>query len=272
MLSYIDSDNEFHSLDEDKDEYYDDEYPDSTVARFLEAETKIPRCNCVVYFFSDGREFITSIKPWTFNQPLKRKHIQKIKMELEKEPFLMGVFTVIQLKNDRLFLLDGHHRAQALCELYDNGFEHKIGIEVHCYQGDYINSKSTSSLFQKINNTKPFRMGPLVTDIVIRIINYLEVNFPKAIKNGRTRSQCPYIHKKSLNDCLYQTLNEMDSIDYNRIIRKVQDTNRKYRSKAKEIIRNSNKSWNIIYPRLEKTKFYPGVLPLEKWIGEITRV
>ncbi len=263
------NDEDFHSLDED--EYYDEEFPDSNIERFLDAETKIQRKKYSIYFFKDGIKFIKSIQPWTYNQPLKKSHIKKIKMELEREPFLMGVFTVIQLDNDRLFLIDGHHRTEALRQLDQEGFERKIEIQVHCYQGDTIDSQSTSGLFHKINNTKPFKMGPLVTDVVIRIINYLEVNYPKAIKNGSTRSQCPYIHKKSLNDVLYQTLSEMDSINYNRIIRKITDTNHKYRHKAKEIIKKAKKSWDIIQPRLEKTKFYPGVLPLEKWIEEITR-
>ena len=113
-----------------------------------------------------------------------------------------------KLEDGRIYLLDGHHRQQAMLILYEEeDFDVPIEITVHCYKSDTINSSRTSSLFHKLNNTKPFSVGPVVTITVIQIIDYLETHYPGMIRDTSTRANYPNIHKKTLNKCLYEHLN-----------------------------------------------------------------
>ena len=44
------------------------------------------------YFIQDGKEFILSVRPWTFNNPLNSEHIDKIYSQLKLDPYLSRRF------------------------------------------------------------------------------------------------------------------------------------------------------------------------------------
>ena len=253
------------------DEYEDTEYSNSNTTLFLEADAKIIRKDYIIYLFPDCQKFLEKIKPWCFNQPTNRDHINNIKLEINNEPCLTGVFTVIQLEDGKIYLLDGHHRQQAMIELYKEDFDVPIEITVHCYKSDTINSSRTSSLFHKLNNTKPFSVGPVVTITVIQIIDYLETHYPGMIRDTSTRANYPNIHKKTLNKCLYEHLNQMESIDFATIIHRLERLNRNYKRRAKELVEKKKRDWSRTKTILERSNLYLGLVTMKTWVSEITR-
>ena len=258
-------------LSPDEYEYEDMEYSNSNTTLFLEADAKIIRKDYIIYLFPDCRMFLQSIQPWCFNQPINENHVNNIKLEVNNEPCLTGVFTVIQLEDGKIYLLDGHHRQQAMLELFEEDFDFPIEITVHCYKSDTINSSRTSTLFHKLNNTKPFHVTNEVTITVIQIINYLETHYPGIIRDTSTRANYPNIHKKTLNECLYEHLNQMESIEYDTIIRRLERINRNYKRSAKELVEKKKRDWSKTKTILERSKLYLGLVPMKTWVSAITR-
>ena len=257
------SEEEYYSGNED----VSDDYVFSNIQLLHTSDSKIKRKNYTTYYYKNGREFIHDIRPWTFNYPVNEEHIKSICEQVKRQPQLTGVFSIIQLNDYKLILLDGHHRHQALLKLYeDEEFDEEIEIEVHCYQSDTIDSNRTSSLFQKLNNIKPFKVKDEITYHVIKIIQFLEKKYPGVIKSGKTRANFPYIHKETLNDKLHQKFMDLDTIDESRIQKQIQITNREYEKIANILVTKQKKDWSKIEPRLQKTGCYLGLRSIDEWI------
>jgi len=272
MTDY-DTDTSFHSISSNEDDFNNTE---SLIAynSFLleEATQKTVASNFTIYLFPDSRNFIEKIHPWTYNNPLHLEHINSIKMQLKQKPVLTGVFTIVHLDNQRIYLLDGHHRHQALLELYQQGdIDSSIEIVVHCYRSDTINSRKTINLFQNLNNTKPFDIRHRVTESTIMVINYIEKTYPGIIKDAPIRTTFPYIHKKTLNDVLYKRLESLEEFNYESIIHSIPDINRYYEINAMKIVKKKKKNWEKVSPKLEKTGCYLGLETISKWVEEITQ-
>lgn len=263
-MSKFDIDEEFHSCDED-------EYIDSKLEKLDDiAEAKFKNITYTSYFIKNGRDFIKLIRPWTFNNPLNDEHIEKIFQQLKKEPFLTGVFTVLCLEDKSLVLIDGHHRYHALMQLYQEGFDDTIFLEVHCYQSDRIESDRTISLFSKLNNTKPFQPDLPIIIMTINIIKKLKDLFPNVIKSGKTRANFPNILEEELNDLLQNKLKKIKLPLENRIIKKIINLNNEYKNIAKSIISsNKKRNWEKSKIRLERTGCYLGIVPINEWINKL---
>lgn len=223
-----------------------------------------------IYLFENGRDFIENISTWTYNNPLNIKHVQEIKKQLKANPFLTGVFSMVKLNNGYVYLIDGHHRHQALLELYEEGFiHHNIHIEVHCYESDTITSSKTMSLFAKLNHTKPFKVEVPINILALRIINFMEQTFSGVVKDLKRRSY-PYIRKKELNDALQDRISETENFNYDMIVRNISRENGEYQSKAREIFRNSSTSqtWENVKKKVQETGCYLALGEVKKWVEQ----
>ena len=179
---------------------------------------------------------------------------------------------MIQLDNKNIFLLDGHHRHQALVELYNAGdLDHSLEIIVHCYRSDKINSNRTVKLFHNLNHTKPYSIAPPVLETTILVIDFLEKTYPGIIKDTPVRTKFPFIHKKTLNELLHRRLDSLEEFSYDSIINNIPDINRYYEINAQRMVESKKKCWEKVKPKLEKTGCYLGIAPLEKWVVEITQ-
>ena len=236
------------------------------------SDFKIPMEYFIIYIFRMSFVFINSIIPWTYNNPLNLEHVQAIKAALRLKPILTGVFTIIELDNKMVYLLDGHHRHQAIFELYRDGeLEQPIEIVAHCYRSDKINSKRTVELFQNLNHTKPYNIAPPVVQTTIMVIDFLERKYPGIIKDTRVRTHYPFIHKKTLNEILHHRLDSLDDFSYDSIINSIPDINRYYEINSREIVEKQKRSWESVNTKLERTGCYLGLVPIKKWVDEITR-
>lgn len=255
---------EFHSCDEE-------EFSDSILQNLdLMSEVRFRLTNHTSYFIKNGKEFILSVKPWTFNNPLNGEHIRKIYEQLKEDSYLTGVFSVVCLNDESIVLIDGHHRHQALIELLQDGYEEDIPLEVHCYPSDTIESEKTVSLFTKLNNTKPFRADPEIVVLTIEIIKKLKEVFPKNIKSVSKRVIYTNILEKDLSDLLQKKLKSIRNPREDKIYDQILTFNEEYKSRAETIVkRNKKQDWIRVRQRLLKNNCYLGIVPISEWINKL---
>lgn len=272
-MSDYDTDNSFHSISSDDEGNEEFNYSIPFNSSLLEEATqKTATSNFTIYLFPNSRNFIEKILPWTYNNPLNTEHINSIKIQLKQNPILTGVFTIVHLDNERIYLLDGHHRHQALLKLYQEGeLDEPIEIVVHCYRSDTINSRRTINLFQNLNHTKPFHIENKVTETTIMVINFMEKTYPGIVKDSPIRATFPFIHKKTLNEVLFRRLESLEDFNYESIIHSIPDINRYYEINAMKIVKKNKKNWDKVSKKLERTGCYLGLSPMNKWIEEITQ-
>ena len=231
---------------------------------------KNKRTHYTSYYFPDAKEFIENIKPWTFNNPLNPDHIESMYKQFEKSPILTGVFTVICLENQEVFLIDGHHRHQALYQLYQNDFDEPIEIEVQCFYSDTIDSQQTIDLFSKLNNTKPFK--PILQFIVlsIEIIKKLKKLYPNVIRNSGNRVNFPNIHEETLNQLLQQKMKSLRIPTEDNIMRQIMEKNEYYRDNMEGILAKTRKrSLDTSIQKVEKLGCYLGIVDIKEWINSL---
>lgn len=269
------SSSSFESCGNSEGEVRDDEEDHflSNTTLLHTSDFKIPMEYFIIYIFRISFIFINSIIPWTYNNPLNLEHVQAIKAALRLKPILTGVFTIIELDNKMVYLLDGHHRHRAILELYRDGeLDQPIEIVAHCYRSDRINSKRTVELFQNLNHTKPYHIAPPVIQTTIMVIDFLEKKYPGIIKDTPVRTKYPFIHKKTLNEVLHRRLDSLENFSYDSIINSIPDINRYYEINSRQIVESEKKrSWESINKPLERTGCYLGLVPIKKWVDEITR-
>ena len=253
---------------------FNDDYQNSNISLLINCDSSLRTSNYTIYLCNDGKELIENIEPWTFNNPLDEKHVKSIKEQLIETPALMGVFTIIKLSNNQLYLLDGHHRHQALKLLFEeNLVEEPIEIEVHCYETDTIDSPSTMNLFKKLNNTKPFSVDIRIQVLTLRIIDFMEKNYNNAIRDN-TKKTYPFIRKKELNDALQSRIRHTQNFDYDDIIKNIARENGEYQSRGREIYRNSNtrQTWETVKRKVKQTECYLGLGDVRTWVNRVIRI
>ena len=260
----------------------EDEYMNSTIEIFDRADEEIVCKNKSVYFFSNPREFVLNICPWTYNNTLTRKHIDKIKEGLKKDPILTGVFSTVLLDDGSLILIDGHHRHAALKELYQENFNEDIEIEVHCYKSDLKDSEKTINLFRKLNNIKPFPDDyerRIVRDktllATVNIISKLKSRYNIAIRENCSRANFPYLHGGTLNSLLQNKLETLININTNvdafsrKIVRKINQKNEVLKENSGNLLTALGRNTSKNVEKMNKTNCYLAILPMDKWIGEL---
>lgn len=258
----------FYSVSEEEEEE-DKGYQKSNLSllhsSFMMVNTKFYN----IYLFKQGREFIEKIITWTYNNPLDPNHVLAIKNQILEIPYLTGVFSVVKLQNDKIYLIDGHHRHQALKELYEEGkLEEDIPMEIHCYDSDTIKSDKTLEIFYKLNHTKPFKVGEEITIMTIRIIDFIEEKYSGIIRDI-TRKRFPFIRKKTINDSIQKRLKETKDFSYDKITQRIELINIHYKKKAEALVKKQKQKWETANPVLKKTGFYLGLVDINTWISKV---
>tara|TARA_B100000963_G_C22518672_1_gene621955 strand:- start:122 stop:922 length:801 start_codon:yes stop_codon:yes gene_type:complete len=247
----------------------EEEYQESNLSLLLLAYMMINTKFYNIYLFKQGRDFIDNIITWTYNNPLDINHVKSIKKQVMESPFLTGVFSVVKLQNDKVYLIDGHHRHQALKELYTEGkLEEDIPLEIHCYESDTIKSDNTLELFYKLNHTKPFKVGEEITIMTIRIIDYIEEKHPGIIRDI-SRKRFPFIRKKTLNDSIQNRLKITKDFSYDRIIYRIEKENTSYQKKAEVNVKKLKQKWDTAYPVFKRTGCYLGLVEVDTWVSNV---
>ncbi len=131
-------------------------------------------------------------------------------------------------------LIDGHHRITALRELLDEGIKIFFPVDIHNYKCTSESSKDTLLLFEKVNNTKPFRTDVEIIKTNIHVIKTIDTKFPNLFSRAEKRANFPKLHEKTFSDMLYNTIKETKIYEDEVILKIFLNFNDKYMNMTKE--------------------------------------
>ena len=177
--------------------------------------------------FKNTKNFISKIQEYDYNSPTNNEHIKSIERQLKKDPMLSGVFTTISDKNNNLMLIDGHHRIQALKNLIKKDYKLNVPLDIHNYKCNDFDDDDVIKLFEKINNTKPFRTSSDIVKSSQYIINKIKSKIPKLFSYSEKRANFPRIHTKTFNDELQNYLKKSKKYNEDIIISNILNINDK---------------------------------------------
>ena len=206
--------------------------------------------------------FIKNIRLFINNNPLDRKHVENIKDNLRKDNNLVGIFTTVQFANDTIMLIDGHHRITALRELQSEGNKIISPLDIHNYKCISETSEDTMLLFEKVNNTKPFRTDVEIIKTVMHVIQKISDKFPKLFSKAKKRANFPKLHEKTFSDLLYLKMKKINMYDDVLILKILLSFNNKNINMSKEKFLKDikqSKNYEKIKDRYEKFKSEGGL-------------
>lgn len=119
------------------------------------------------------------------------------------------------MNNGQLILVDRHYRLKAIKLLYQEGVELSINLDIHNYLVKDLDDPKLIRLFEKLNNTKPYKTNIDIVKSSKYVIDTIEEKYPKLLSNAKLRANFPRIHKREFNDklqgklkCSYGNYNE----------------------------------------------------------------
>jgi hypothetical protein len=228
----------------------------------ISEKTLIDRNEQYELYKVDLRHFITTIEDWNYNRKKDKNHINEIKSNY---PAIYGDFVVVRCKydNDKLLLIDGQHRRDAIMELYGADPALNGTGYVKVYNVNSINE--IGLLFKKINNIMPVKITQIPQFVYIDVIEQLQTKFPQAIRNGE-RANYPYISKSHLLEILQKSnIVEEYGLTSIKLYDEIFKKNAEYGIR-KDLLGKINIA---SYEKVQKTGFYLGLDRNAKWIGEI---
>lgn len=145
--------------------------------------------------------FIENIPEYFKNTKLNESHINSITESIIKDNIIIGDFSAVQCReeNNRIYLIDGHHRKEALSKLTINQLDN-IKIKLMLYHVDKIDSDKTYSLFCKINNVKPHALIKRYTHDAREVVHRLQQQHRGFYKGlVKARSNTSIVNKPRIN-------------------------------------------------------------------------
>lgn len=178
-------------------------------------------------------KFIENIHDFVFNNKIDDKHVDNIYNEIlqDEDKIIIGCFSVIQCdeEDNKLYLIDGHHRRQALLKILNNNqdsiYIDSISIEIKLYHVEKLNSDKTFNLYKKINNVKPYMIKTnedVIREIIDKLVNY--TNFNKCLKicaDNKIKCNFPYVNRNEFISLLSHILKDRIDINSNEIINNI---------------------------------------------------
>lgn len=265
----FDNDDKQEVINENKQEEneQDDEQEDEEVSIVIPDEisdiNRIDSNDNYELYKVDLRRFVSTIDDWDYNRKKNPKHITELK---QNYPNIIGDFIVVRCKydNNKLLLIDGQHRRDAIIELFQTDPTLNGKGYVKVFNVDTKND--IAMLFKKINNVMPVKINEIPQFVYVEVIDQLQSKFPKAIKS-LDRTTFPYMKKnellKQLQDARIVEEFELISTQlYDAIFKK----NSEY-SVKKDIFRNIKTPG--AYEKAQTSGFYLGLDRNGKWISEL---
>lgn len=181
--------------------------------------------------------FIKNIADYEFNNEINLDHVNKIYKGImeDEDKMIIGHFSVVQCEDDnKLYLIDGHHRKQALLKIMnensDNVYLDSIYIEVKIYHVKTLKCDATYKLYERINNVKPYMIKTL-DDTIRYIMDKLEgyTHFYKGFKtysNNNAKGSFPYYNKNKFINQLKKKLELKTDINADIIVEHIINFNK----------------------------------------------
>jgi hypothetical protein len=226
------------------------------------------------------RNFVCNIEPFSNNNPINELHVSTLKKCFEKQQnkSLDNIFIVIKFIDNRIILIDGHHRVTAYKELYEkNRLDKDFEFEIHLYELgiEYEPThKDVLDIFYKVNNTKPYKTVYEITETSIRLFNTLKKKYPKLFTKGKKRANFPHINEKLFKEKFIKNLYELDRIDENIILETIYKKNDDYKKNAKSILqRIKRNNYENDLNKINEFGIYLGIYRQNvDWLDEVFKV
>ena len=283
---FIMSDEEFASCGEDETGYDSDDCyhtPYSVIEDNYKEEGKDDKDYQIVKV-SSIKEFIKT-EHFDHNNTLNKDHVQDLKQKIKqnKSGILKGTFSIIKFKDNTIILMDGHHRLQALEELYeekdfDEDFEFFVEVNALDIEHSQTDDK-VLEVFRRLNNTKPFNNNMSKTvnnrNIMIKVEDKWKHLFSKT--KEKKRNKFPYLNKEGFSQALRKMLDDIENVDEESIFNKIVEHNRKLRSEPLVYLKKlypklSDDEHKKKETQLKKNKCYLGMLSSDteyEWLNKL---
>lgn len=224
-----------------------------------------------IHFPDRVSNFINNVQSYCYNNSLNKDHIKQLIKTFKKsgKP-LYGIFVTGTDQQGNIYLLDGHHRFEALKIAYKKNRSLQHNIQVHNYMIDDIHSKKTREIFNRINRVKPFNNNEELFRHLHNIVSKIRSKYPGCIKDNQT--QKPYVF---MDDIVLGLRNyfkwsdiDINDINDNEIFDKIVEKNEEMGYKDfGELSVYCKKLTSKQYDRMDDRKFYLSVLEPEQWLN-----
>ena len=231
---------------DDEDEKYDTIPEDEKSKMDLVNKNRlhyIDRDTYKLYILKNLEEFSNDIELFTNNNPINYQHVENLKKSFlnNKNTSLDSIFVVVKFIDNRIILIDGHHRIKAFNELYNSkNLKKDFEYEIHLYELDieYDSfNKKVLNLFYQVNNTKPYTAVYNIISVSTSIYKTLKKIYPKLFTQGKIRANFPHIRENQFNEKLIEKLYQLDRIDEHSILENIYKKNEEYERNCIEILK-----------------------------------
>jgi len=243
--------NEELYTDDDEELYTDDD---------MEVETLYVYGNTT--FGKMTVENFINVPCWAFNRPLDRKRVRELYKGIMCSKFVHGVFTIAS-HEDKMYLIDGQHRQQALIKACESEECLDLPIMVIIYYVD--NEAEIVDLFKQVNNTKPLDPKETPDSVIMTIVKRLGIDYPDAIHFDKNKTVYPYVLAKDRlrNICLEDITNK-------KLFTAIRKLNNQYAKKPVKTIPNVRaRLTKGAVDKAKKSGFYLGLDEKWSWIEEL---
>lgn len=179
-----------------------------------------PHCE---FFYISGEQIrrFLKVKKYGLNLKIDHGHIKAMAndMLVSATPCFFSHIAIIQYDShnsdvvaDLVELIDGHHRIEALKQIYEAKADFNIGMWVALHKSDNPTSEQTQAIFKKYNSLKPFIVDLSVSELSGKLITELNATFDKEDFNlvkDSSHVNRPSIKKSNLNTFIQQRLENL---------------------------------------------------------------
>lgn len=189
--------------------------------------------NSILYKI-DFRTLISMVNHWSYNRPLKNEIVNKLYDNIKFNNINWFLSAVVEKGvNNKIYLIDGQHRFEAIKKIIENDNDFKINkyVYVNIYMIDNIDDDfdMINELFVKINSNTPLDNFDFPATFTAKLITEIirDPVLSKGISvNPKTHSaHQPFIHKKTFIEILNISHSIIKDIDINIIVSNIKYAN-----------------------------------------------
>lgn len=195
----------------------------------------IDRTDNTLLYKKDFRTILSEINYWSYNRPLNIDVVNTLYECIKNNNNNINwILTAVkEKKNNKIFLLDGQHRMEAIKKAIYEDIDMKINkfIYINIYLIDNIETDDEYiiDLFIKINNSTPLNIPDFPSRFTTKIIKEI-IKDPLLTKgistNPKTHSSHqPKIHRKTLNELLNVYNEKIKDMEINIIVQNLKIVN-----------------------------------------------
>ena len=137
----------------------------------------------VKIYASTCRKLFPNTRPWEFNRPLDKGHVNALQKIISDKECLEGHLDILDDGNE-LCIVNGQHRFEAIYELMEGDIDFNREIIVNVHKVDSFNSNESNQIFIATNNIKNVKMSDNPKVKFQNICNRLKDKYPKGISNN----------------------------------------------------------------------------------------